>query len=69
MRNIISLKELKQNINKYIIGVSKGKEFIVFKKSKPIFRLVPYIKKEVWEEVVDFTKFCKRGIPIKEFLV
>ncbi|HXK32167.1 MAG TPA: type II toxin-antitoxin system prevent-host-death family antitoxin [Candidatus Paceibacterota bacterium] len=68
MENTIDLKELMQNTNRYIIAVSKGKEFVVLKRSKPVFRLIPYAKKEVWEKVIDFTKFRKGGVPIERFL-
>lgn len=68
MENIVGLKELRQNINKYIAEVKKGKNFIVLRRSKPLFRLVPHEKEEDWEEVVDFTKIRKGGIALKELL-
>jgi len=67
MENIVGLKELRQNINKYIAEVKKGKEFVILKRSRPVFRLVPYKKEETWEEVVDFTKLRKGGVQLKGF--
>ena len=68
MENIVGLKELRQNIDKYIAEVKKGKSLIVFRRSKPLFRLVPPEKEEDWEEVVDFTKIRKGGVSLKELL-
>ena len=68
MENMVGLKELRQNIDKYIAEVNKGKNFIVLRRSKPLFRLVPPEKEEDWEEVVDFTKIRKGGVGLKELL-
>lgn len=67
MEEIVGLKELRQNLDKYTNLIQKGKVLIVVKRSKPIFRLEP-IEKEEWEEVMDFTKIRKGGVPIKEIL-
>jgi len=68
MENIVGLKKLRQNIDKYIAEVREGKSIIVFRRSRPIFRLVPPEKEEDWEEIVDFTKICKGGLPLKDLL-
>jgi len=39
--SIIGLKELRDNAEKYIAAVGKGKRFTVFKHSKPVFAIVP----------------------------
>lgn len=66
MENIVGLKELRQNFDKYATLVRKGKTLIVVKRSKPVFRLSPL--EEEWEEVVDFTKIRKGGVSIREIL-
>lgn len=68
MENIVGLKELRQNLEKYITEVQKGKSLIVLRRSKPLFRVVPLEEENEWEEVVDFTKIRKGGVPIKELL-
>lgn len=66
MENIVGLKELRQNFDKYATLVKRGKTLIIVKRSKPIFRLVPL--EEEWEEVTDFTKIRKGGVSIKDIL-
>jgi len=42
---------------------------VVMKKSKPIFRLSPVNNDEGgWEEMIDFTKLRRGGIPLDELL-
>ena len=67
MENIINLKSLRENMQEYAQKVKKGHSFMVFKKSKPLFKISP-IDEEYWEEVVDFTKIKKAGINLKELL-
>ena len=67
MENIIGLKELRINMSKYVKKIAKGTSFIVFKRSKPLFKISP-IGTGAWEEVIDFTKLKKRGIDPKELL-
>lgn len=63
--NIIGLKELRLNTKKYISHVSKGESFIIVRRSKPIFKLVPFDEDDdsIWETVVDFTTIRKGGVP------
>ena len=69
MKNIIGLKELRENVDKYISKVEKGESFVVMKKSKPVFRLVsPYEDDGVWEPIADFTTINKEGVSAKEIL-
>jgi len=68
MENIIGLKELRINMSKYVKKIAKGTSFIVFKRSKPLFKICPIAKDEVWEEVIDFTKIKKGGVDIKDVL-
>jgi len=67
MDNIITLKNLREQMKKYAKKVQNGDSFIVFKKSKPLFKITP-INDGPWEEVIDFTKIKKQGIDIKELL-
>ncbi|MBI3627610.1 MAG: type II toxin-antitoxin system prevent-host-death family antitoxin [Candidatus Sungbacteria bacterium] len=69
MATIIGLKQLRENVEKYVLEVHKGKSFTVVKKSKPVFRIVPPDEdNEMWETVVDFTEFNKKGVPARELL-
>ncbi|MBI2057741.1 MAG: hypothetical protein HYT63_02035 [Candidatus Yanofskybacteria bacterium] len=69
MKNaIVGLKELRENMQKYASLVEKGQSFIVIKKSKPIFKIVPSESEEQWETVIDFTKINKNGVSAKEVL-
>jgi len=65
MKNIIGLKELRQDMAKYAKKVASGQSFIVFKQSKPLFKIAP-VDEEVWETVIDFTKIKKGGVDIDE---
>lgn len=67
MKNVIGLKKLRENMGKYAAKIEKGESFIVFKQSKPIFKISP-VEEEQWEEVVDFTKIKKGGVDIEEIL-
>jgi len=67
MKNIVGLKELRENMNKYAERVARGESFIVFKQSKPLFKITP-AEDEDWEEVIDFTKIKKGGVKIDELL-
>lgn len=67
MKNIIALKALRENMQEYAQKVQEGHSFIVFKRSKPLFKISP-IEEEFWEEVIDFTKIKKGGVNIEELL-
>ena len=70
-KNIVGLKELRENMDSYISGVEKGRSFIVVRRSRPIFRLAPvdiWGDEGVWEKVVDFTKIKKGGVPIDDVI-
>ena len=66
MENIVGLKELRQNIEKYAARVQKGESLIIMRRSKPLFRITPV--EDEWETVVDFTKIRKGGVPLEELL-
>ncbi len=67
-KSIIGLRELRENTDKILKEVEKGKSFIVFKRSEPVFRVSPIEEDERWEEVVDFTKLKKGGVGIDDIL-
>lgn len=64
----VGLKELRRNINKYAEAVKNGEEYIVMRKSTPLFKLSTPDYEEEWETVLDFTKFSKKGLPLEELL-
>ena len=66
--HILGLKELRENMQKYASLVERGESFVVVKKSKPIFKLVPPESDEQWENVADFTKINKNGVSANEVL-
>ena len=68
MENMIALKDLRLNMDKYANEVKTGKSFIVLKQSKPLFRLTPIDEDNRWEEVINFTKIRKGGVNIDELL-
>ena len=69
MKNLIGLKELRENVDTYVSEVQKGKSFIVMRRSMPIFRITPPDDTdELWETIVDFTQFYKNGIPARQLL-
>ena len=57
-KNIIGLKELRENTATYIREVGRGRSFIIMQKSKPIFAINPvdaWGDDGVWETVADFS--------------
>jgi len=67
MKNIVGLKELRENMSEYTRKVQRGQSFIIFKQSKPLFKISP-IDEDAWEEIIDFTKIKKGGVNIEEVL-
>lgn len=67
MEAIIGLKELREHMDRYVRAVEEGKDFIVVRRSKPLFRITPL--EDEWEEVIDFTKMRKGGVDIQEVLL
>ena len=66
--HILGLKELRENMQKYTSLVERGESFIVVKKSKPVFKIVPPDSEEQWEMVADFTKINKNGVDAEKIL-
>jgi antitoxin (DNA-binding transcriptional repressor) of toxin-antitoxin stability system len=68
MENLVALKDLRLNMDKYASEVKAGKSFIVLKQSKAIFKLTPVDEDDSWEEVINFAKIKKGGVNIDELL-
>lgn len=68
MKNIVGLKELRQNMSQYIAEVKKGKSFIVVRRSRPAFKISSPELEEQWETVVDFTGIKRGGVFVKDLL-
>lgn len=66
--SLVGLKELRENMGKYIAQVERGKSFIVVRRSKPILKISSPEEDGAWEAVADFTKVKKGGIPIAELI-
>ncbi len=67
--NIIGLKELRENMAKYISQVQKGETFTVVRKSKPLFKISSVEDEaDLWETAIDFTKVKKSSVSAKELL-
>ncbi len=65
---IVGVKELRENLEKYINRVDKGESFTVVRRSRPVFKISPAEEENLWETVIDFTKIKKGGIDIKDLL-
>lgn len=65
---IVGLKELRGNIDAYASKVKRGGSFIVVRKSKPLFKIVPLDLENQWETMADFTEINKDGVAAKEIL-
>ena len=59
---------MRLNIQKYASLIEEGESFVVVRKSRPIFKIVPPESEDQWEAVVDFTKINKNGVAVKEIL-
>lgn len=69
--NIVGLKELREDTEKYISQVEKGRSFTVVRRSKPIFKISPVDEwgdEGVWETVADFRKINPKGVPALDIL-
>lgn len=68
-KNIIGLKELRENMETYITKVQNGEKVTVFRRSTPIFTINPVTSTESeWETVIDFTEVDKEGVSGREIL-
>lgn len=69
-KNIVPLKDLRVNMERYISRVGKGESFTVVRRSFPIFTLSPVDdeSEDAWERIIDFTEINKDGVPAREVL-
>lgn len=67
MEHTIGVKELRENLPYYEGRIRAGETFIVFKRSRPVFKIMAVDEGE-WEEVIDFTKIRKGGVAIQDVL-
>jgi antitoxin (DNA-binding transcriptional repressor) of toxin-antitoxin stability system len=72
MDKTISIKELRNNISAIATKVKNGQSYVVIRRSKPVFKLIPtYFEADEaqWETVVDFTEGGKKkGAKIEDVL-
>lgn len=68
MKNIIGFKEFRENAQRYIDQIQRGRSFTVVRRSKPVFKITAPDEEEMWETVVDFTRIKKGGVPAKDVL-
>jgi len=66
--NLITVKELREDMPAIINKIRRGGEFLVLKKSKPVFRISSPEADEAWETVIDFTKIRKGGVKIDDLI-
>lgn len=60
MNTIIGLKELREDTERYIGAVKRGRSFTVVRRSRPVFKISPAVDEwgdeGQWETVLDLTK-------------
>ena len=67
MKNLVTLKDFRQDVAKFAHRVNKGESLVITKRSRPLFRIAP-VHEDGWETVIDFTQFRKNGILASELL-
>lgn len=69
-KNLVKLKDLRVNLDKYLAQLDKVGTLTVIRRSEPIFNIsaINNTADESWETVIDFTKLKKGGVEIKEIL-
>lgn len=68
---IVGLKELRENTEKYIAEVKRGRSFTVVRRSKPVFRVSPIDEwgdGGMWEAVADFREIEPSGVATRDVL-
>lgn len=66
----VGLKELRENMETYIDLVNKGESLTIYRRSTPLFRIVPVENdsEDQWETVIDFVKETGAGMPLDSLL-
>lgn len=68
-KRIVGLRELRENMEKYIREVEAGKTLTVVRRSNAVFRMSPVAEDEsLWEEVIDFSKVKRGGVRMEDVL-
>lgn len=68
---IVGLKDLRENMEKYIGHIKKGRSFTVVRRSRPIFKVVPVDEwgdGGEWETIADFRDMPNGGIPADDLI-
>ncbi len=69
---IIGLKDLRINMDKYIKAVDKGQSFTVVRRSKPIFAVTPLDEwgdpVGVWKPLLDFRELDPKGVEVEKII-
>lgn len=68
MEKIIGLKQLRENVSFYADEVQNGRSFIIIRRSRPLFKIVPVDAEENWELVVDFTAINPAGVALEKII-
>ena len=71
LNSIIGLRELRENTEKYITAVERGRSFTVARRSRPIFKLVPVDEwgdEGKWETLLDLSNEPGGGIEAGKLL-
>jgi len=69
--NIIGLRELRENTEKYISAVKRGRSFTILRRSKPVFRIIPvdaWGDEGSWESIADFRDIDSHGVSTRDVL-
>jgi antitoxin (DNA-binding transcriptional repressor) of toxin-antitoxin stability system len=63
----LGLKSFRENTESVIADINNGANFLVTRKSKALFRIVP-VEEEAWETLVDFRDYPNGGILAEDLL-
>ncbi len=68
---VVGLRELRENMDKYVERVAKGESILVLRKSKPVFKIMPVDEwgdEGHWEDI-DMRDKNGEGVPMDKFFV
>lgn len=69
---IIGLKDLRVNMDKYIKAVDAGQSFTVVRRSKPIFAVTPLDEwgdpVGEWKPLLDFRELDSKGVQVEKII-
>lgn len=70
-QNLVGLRELRVNLDKYVKGVARGSSYTILRRSKPLFRISPIETENEtgWDTIFDADRDNQgKGIPGGEVL-